>query len=65
MKAPVKIIVFKNDSLAFVELEMKAAGILNFGTDLENLNFAKMAEGAGLLGGTRSGAADDFASLEA
>jgi len=48
--APVKIIVFKNNSLAFVELEMKAAGILDFGTDLQNPNFAKMAEGAGLLG---------------
>ena len=47
---PVKIIVFKNDSLAFVELEMKAAGILEFGTDLHNPDFAKIAEGAGLLG---------------
>ena len=45
-----KVIVFKNDSLAFVELEMKAAGILEFGTDLRNPNFAKIAEGAGLLG---------------
>ena len=47
---PVKVIVFKNDSLAFVELEMKAAGILDFGTDLHNPDFAKIAEGAGLLG---------------
>ncbi len=50
LEAPVKIIVFKNDSLAFVELEMKAAGILDFGTDLHNPNFAKLAEAAGLLG---------------
>ena len=50
LQAPVKIIVFKNNSLAFVELEMKVAGILDFGTDLRNPNFAKMAEGAGLLG---------------
>jgi pyruvate dehydrogenase (quinone) len=50
LNAPVKIIVFKNNSLAFVELEMKAAGILDFGTDLKNPNFAKIAEGAGLLG---------------
>jgi pyruvate dehydrogenase (quinone) len=50
LQAPAKIIVFKNNSLAFVELEMKAAGILDFGTDLCNPNFAKMAEGAGLLG---------------
>jgi pyruvate dehydrogenase (quinone) len=47
---PVKIIVFKNDSLAFVELEMKAAGVLNYATDLRNPNFARIAEGAGLLG---------------
>jgi pyruvate dehydrogenase (quinone) len=50
LKAPVKIVVFKNNSLAFVELEMKAAGLIDFGTDLENPNFAKMAESAGLLG---------------
>jgi pyruvate dehydrogenase (quinone) len=29
---------------------MKAAGILEFATDLHNPNFAKMAEAAGLLG---------------
>ena len=50
LKAPVKVVVFKNNSLAFVELEMKAAGLVDFGTDLENPNFAKMAESAGLLG---------------
>ena len=50
LKAPVKVVVFKNNSLAFVELEMKAAGLVDFGTDLENPNFAKMAEAAGLLG---------------
>jgi pyruvate dehydrogenase (quinone) len=48
--APVKIIVFKNESLAFVELEMKAAGVVEFGTDLKNPDFAKLAEAAGLLG---------------
>jgi pyruvate dehydrogenase (quinone) len=47
---PVKLIVFKNDSLAFVELEMKAAGFVEFGTDLHNPDFTKIAEGAGLLG---------------
>ena len=50
LQVPVKVIVFKNDSLAFVELEMKAAGIVDFGTDLHNPNFAKIAEAAGLLG---------------
>jgi pyruvate dehydrogenase (quinone) len=47
---PVKVIVFRNDSLAFVELEMKAAGIVDFGTDLHNPDFTRIAEGAGLLG---------------
>jgi pyruvate dehydrogenase (quinone) len=50
LETPVKIVVFKNNALAFVELEMKAAGIVDYGTDLENPNFAKMAEAAGLLG---------------
>jgi pyruvate dehydrogenase (quinone) len=50
LKLPVKTIVFNNSSLAFVELEMKAAGILDFGTDLHNPNFSMMAEAAGVLG---------------
>jgi len=50
LELPVKVIVFKNDALAFVELEMKAAGILDFATDLHNPDFAKIAEAAGLLG---------------
>ena len=50
LKLPVKVIVFRNDALAFVELEMKATGFLDFATDLDNPDFAKMAEAAGLLG---------------
>jgi len=50
LQAPVKVIVFKNNALAFVELEMKAAGIPEFATDLHNPDFAKMAEAAGILG---------------
>jgi pyruvate dehydrogenase (quinone) len=56
LQLPVKIIVYKNDALAFVELEMKAAGILEFGTDLLNPDFAKMAEAAGILGLTAESA---------
>jgi len=40
------VIVFKNDSLAFVELEMKAAGILDFEQTCST-KFRKMAEAAG------------------
>lgn len=47
---PVKVVVFKNDSLAFVNLEMLSAGFLDFATDLVNPNFAALAESAGLLG---------------
>ncbi len=50
LDAPVKLIVFQNESLAFVELEMKAAGILDFATELKNPDFAKLAEASGLLG---------------
>jgi len=46
---PVKLIVFKNDSLAFVELEMKAAGILDYATNLRNPDFTKIAQGQACL----------------
>ena len=45
---PVKVVVFNNGSLAFVELEMKADGIVNFATDLDNPSFARLAEAVGL-----------------
>ena len=47
---PVKIVVFNNGALSFVELEMKAAGIVTFGTDLDNPDFAGIAQSAGLFG---------------
>jgi pyruvate dehydrogenase (quinone) len=47
---PVKIVVFNNSALAFVEVEMMAAGIVPFGTDLKNPDFSKVAEACGLLG---------------
>ncbi|MDT5325964.1 MAG: hypothetical protein QOF25_3116 [Mycobacterium sp.] len=49
-RLPVKVIVFNNSSLNFVELEMKAAGIVNFGTELVNPNFAAVAEAMGVFG---------------
>jgi pyruvate dehydrogenase (quinone) len=36
--------------LAFVELEMKAGGIVTYGTDLDNPDFAGIARAAGLFG---------------
>ena len=47
---PVKVVVFNNGALSFVELEMKAAGIVTYGTGLDNPDFAGIARAAGLLG---------------
>jgi pyruvate dehydrogenase (quinone) len=47
---PVKVIVYNNSTLGFVELEMKASGFLDAGTELKNPNFAQLAESAGALG---------------
>ena len=49
-KLPIKIVVFNNSALAFVEIEMMSAGIAPFGTDLTNPDFSKVAESCGLLG---------------
>jgi pyruvate dehydrogenase (quinone) len=43
-KLPVKVVVFNNGALTFVELEMKAAGVPIFGTGLDNPDFAGMAQ---------------------
>ncbi|CAH0218686.1 MULTISPECIES: ubiquinone-dependent pyruvate dehydrogenase [unclassified Microbacterium] len=48
-KLPVKTIVVNNSSLNFVELEMKAAGFVTYATDLENPNFAAVAEALGIF----------------
>ena len=58
---PVKIVVFDNSALSFVELEMKAAGIVTYGTDLDNPDFSEVARAAGLFGARaeRAGQLDD------
>ena len=47
---PVKVVVFNNSALGFIELEQKSTGFLNTGTDFKNPNFAAMAEAAGVRG---------------
>jgi pyruvate dehydrogenase (quinone) len=47
---PVKIIVLNNGTLGFVELEMKAGGFLDAGVNLDNPNFAAMADAVGVKG---------------
>lgn len=50
MKLPVKVVIFNNGVLGFVALEMKAAGFVELGTDLENPDFAAMARAIGIHG---------------
>jgi pyruvate dehydrogenase (quinone) len=47
---PVKVVVLNNGTLGFVELEMKASGFLDTGTELKNPDFAAMAEAMGIKG---------------
>ena len=49
-KLPVKIVIFNNGTLGFVELEMKASGFLDVDVSLTNPNFAAVANAAGVLG---------------
>jgi pyruvate dehydrogenase (quinone) len=49
-KLPVKIVIFNNGTLGFVELEMKAAGFLPTGVTLDNPDFSALARGAGIFG---------------
>ena len=50
LNLPVKLVVFNNSTLGFVELEMKAAGLIDYGTNLVNPNFANLAESVDILG---------------
>jgi pyruvate dehydrogenase (quinone) len=50
LRLPVKIVVFNNGKLGFVELEQMSSGFLTTGTDLVNPNFAAMAESVGVRG---------------
>jgi pyruvate dehydrogenase (quinone) len=47
---PVKVVVFNNGALGFIELEQKSTGFLDFGTGFKNPNFAAMAEAVGVKG---------------
>jgi pyruvate dehydrogenase (quinone) len=49
-RLPVKVVVFNNGALGFVELEQKSTGFLTYGTELKNPNFAAMAEAVGIRG---------------
>src|SRR3981081_2344461 len=50
LRLPVKVVVFNNGALGFIELEQKSTGFLPTGTELQNPNFAAMAEAVGIRG---------------
>ena len=62
---PVKVVVFSNGALSFVELEMKAGGIITYGTDLVDPDFAGIARAAGLFGARVEKAAELEDALQA
>ncbi|MGZ4991841.1 MAG: ubiquinone-dependent pyruvate dehydrogenase [Methylobacter sp.] len=64
-RLPVKVVVFNNGTLGFVELEQKSTGFLDFGTELQNPNFAAMAEAAGIRGIRLEDASDVDAGIAA
>lgn len=64
LQLPVKIVIFNNGLLGFVDMEMKAAGFLNVGTDLHNPDFAAMANAIGILGIRVEDPADVKGALE-
>ena len=47
---PVKVVVYNNGSLGLVKLEQNVAGLRDFGTELKNPNFAKVAVAMGATG---------------
>ena len=47
---PVKTVVYNNGALGMVRLEMEVDGLPDYGTDLKNPNFAKMAEAMEVTG---------------
>jgi pyruvate dehydrogenase (quinone) len=47
---PVKVVVLNNGTLGFVEMEMKASGFVDTGCDLQNPNFAAVANAMGVKG---------------
>src|SRR6266478_861350 len=55
---PIKIVVYDNGKLGFVELEQKSEGLLPIYTDLKNPDFGEVAKAMGLWGDSISKAGD-------
>ncbi len=50
LSLPVKVVIFNNSLLGYVELEMKQSGYVEFGVDLQNPDFGALANAAGVRG---------------
>ena len=50
LNLPIKIVVYNNGALGFIELEQKSSGFIDTGTTLENPDFAAMARATGIHG---------------
>jgi len=61
---PIKIAVYDNGKLGFVELEQKGEGLLPIFTDLKNPDFGRVAEAIGLWGRTVTDAGEVESAVE-
>jgi pyruvate dehydrogenase (quinone) len=61
---PIKIVVFDNNKLGFVEIEQKSEGMLDTFTRLKNPDFGKVAEAIGLWGKTVGKASEIEAAVQ-
>ena len=64
LKLPVKLVIFNNSVLGFVAMEMKAGGYLTDGTELDNPDFAAIAQACGIKGIRVEKASDLNGALE-
>jgi pyruvate dehydrogenase (quinone) len=63
-KLPIKIVVYNNGKLGFVDIEQKAAGLDPLYTDLKNPDFGEVAKAMGLWGRSVSEAGDLEESIQ-
>src|SRR5437762_8388287 len=62
---PIKIVIYDNGKLGFVDIEQKAAGLVPVYTDLKNPDFSEVARAMGLWGHRVSKAGDLEDSVQA
>src|SRR5258708_5619208 len=57
-KVPIKIVVFNNGKLGFIDIEQKASGLIPMYTDLEKPDFGEVGKAVGLWGRSVAKAGD-------